>query len=78
MKRHGIDSMVYHAGLKSETREQIQVKFMESEKGVVCATIAFGMGIDKGNSTELVECNKVNFNAIIQPTFARYKNKELI
>lgn len=45
---HGIQSFVYHAGLPSEKREEVQVKFMESEKGVVCATIAFGMGIDKG------------------------------
>lgn len=48
LRPHGLQPMVYHAGLSSEKREQVQQKFMESEKGIVCATIAFGMGIDKG------------------------------
>jgi superfamily II DNA helicase RecQ len=43
-----LNAMVYHAGLPSEERERIQNEFMESEQGIVCATIAFGMGIDKG------------------------------
>lgn len=46
---HGIDAMVYHAGLPSEQREKTQLAFMESKDGVVVCTIAFGMGIDKGN-----------------------------
>ena len=46
---HGLESWVYHAGLPNEDRERVQTNFMESEKGIVCATIAFGMGIDKGN-----------------------------
>lgn len=45
---HGLEPMVYHAGLPAEQREKVQMAFMASEKGVVCATIAFGMGIDKG------------------------------
>ncbi len=44
----GIGCFVYHAGLPAEKRSEVQTQFMESEKGVVCATIAFGMGIDKG------------------------------
>jgi superfamily II DNA helicase RecQ len=40
--------MVYHAGMGNEERARVQQQFMESEKGIVCATIAFGMGIDKG------------------------------
>lgn len=44
---HGLEPMVYHGGMTSEERENIQLAFMESEKGIVCATIAFGMGIDK-------------------------------
>ena len=45
----GIEAKSYHAGMKSEDRERIQNDFMTSVKGVVVATIAFGMGIDKGS-----------------------------
>lgn len=43
-----MDAQIYHAGLPSEERERVQLNFMESDKGIVVATIAFGMGIDKG------------------------------
>ncbi|KAI0348544.1 ATP-dependent DNA helicase [Trametopsis cervina] len=49
-----IESFVYHAGLPSEKRTEVQVQFMKSEKGVVCATIAFGMGIDKSNIRQVI------------------------
>lgn len=45
---YGLDATVYHAGLPAADRERVQLAFMRSEKGIVCATIAFGMGIDKG------------------------------
>lgn len=48
LQPHGLEPMVYHAGLPHEQRHKVQQQFMESEKGIVCATIAFGMGIDKG------------------------------
>ena len=48
LNKHKMGAMVYHAGLPAEEREQIQNDFMDSERGIVCATIAFGMGIDKG------------------------------
>lgn len=44
----GVDALWYHAGLNSEERERIQEQFMQSDNAIVCATIAFGMGIDKG------------------------------
>jgi ATP-dependent DNA helicase RecQ len=37
----------YHAGLDGETRERVQRAFLSGQLGVVVATIAFGMGIDK-------------------------------
>lgn len=48
LRPHGLEPMVYHAGMGNEERARVQQQFMESEKGIVCATIAFGMGIDKG------------------------------
>ncbi|TFY82334.1 hypothetical protein EWM64_g1675 [Hericium alpestre] len=54
LKTQGLDAMVYHGGMPTEERERIQLDFMESDKGIVCATIAFGMGIDKANIRQVV------------------------
>ncbi|KAI0321730.1 ATP-dependent DNA helicase [Amylostereum chailletii] len=54
---YGIEAKVYHAGLPAEERERVQTAFMESDKGIVCATIAFGMGIDKANIRQVVHFN---------------------
>ena len=43
----GIDARAYHAGMENEDRDQVQQWFLGSPAGVVVATIAFGMGIDK-------------------------------
>lgn len=45
----GFQAQAYHAGLKSELRSQIQDNFMEGRMPIICATIAFGMGIDKAD-----------------------------
>lgn len=44
-----IDAHCYHAGMTAEERERVQLSFMSSQMAVVVATIAFGMGIDKGS-----------------------------
>ena len=43
----GADARAYHAGFEPERRAAIQDWFMASDRGVVVATIAFGMGVDK-------------------------------
>lgn len=45
----GLPARAYHAGLKDEQRSEIQDWFIQSDQGIVVATIAFGMGIDKSN-----------------------------
>ncbi|MBK7427548.1 MAG: DNA helicase RecQ [Saprospiraceae bacterium] len=44
---NGIKSSPYHAGLDAKTRTKAQDDFLMEEIDVICATIAFGMGIDK-------------------------------
>ncbi|ETY74240.1 RecQ family ATP-dependent DNA helicase [Lactiplantibacillus fabifermentans] len=39
----------YHAGLSGEDRFKIQQQFMAGQLDVICATSAFGMGIDKAD-----------------------------
>jgi ATP-dependent DNA helicase RecQ len=43
----GVPARPYHAGMKDEDRAEIQEWWKDSDRGIVVATIAFGMGIDK-------------------------------
>ena len=43
----GVFALAYHAGMSEENRRRIQDAFMAEEDAVVCATNAFGMGVDK-------------------------------
>jgi ATP-dependent DNA helicase RecQ len=45
----GISSAPYHAGMENAGRTKSQDAFLQDEVRVVCATIAFGMGINKPN-----------------------------
>ncbi|KAF9519866.1 hypothetical protein BS47DRAFT_1002285 [Hydnum rufescens UP504] len=54
LKKHGLDAKVYHAGIPSDERQAIQNHFMASDQGIVVATIAFGMGIDKNNIRQVI------------------------
>ncbi len=50
----GLDARAYHAGMKTDLREEIQNRFMHGSLPTVVATIAFGMGIDKRNIRKVV------------------------
>ena len=47
--KEGVRALPYHAGLSPETRAANQERFLRDEVQVMCATIAFGMGINKPN-----------------------------
>lgn len=57
LKKKGINAAAYHAGLPTEERASIQQRFKMDQIQVVCATIAFGMGIDKGNIRWVIHYN---------------------
>ena len=47
LAKEGLNALPYHAGLPAEVRAANQRRFLREDGIVMCATIAFGMGIDK-------------------------------
>jgi len=54
LTENGIAADAYHAGMKNDQRESIQNHFMTGKTGIVVATIAFGMGIDKEDIRKVI------------------------
>ncbi len=57
LKGMGYSCAYYHARMEKEQRHEVQRKFINDETQIICATIAFGMGIDKSNIRWVIHYN---------------------
>ena len=57
LQRLGIDARPFHAAMSAQEKQQVQRDFINDDVKVVCATIAFGMGIDKSNVRYVIHSN---------------------
>jgi ATP-dependent DNA helicase RecQ len=57
LSAEGLPARAYHAGMAPEDRTAVQDEWKRSDRGIVVATIAFGMGIDKADVRYVIHYN---------------------
>jgi ATP-dependent DNA helicase RecQ len=57
LQHQGLTASSYHAGMTSVERNKVQQNFVRDKTQIICATIAFGMGIDKSNVRWVIHYN---------------------
>jgi ATP-dependent DNA helicase RecQ len=57
LRKSGYKAKHYHAGMDNDDRSKTQNEFIRDEIQIICATVAFGMGIDKSNVRWVIHYN---------------------
>lgn len=57
LRERGIPAKHYHAGMNDRERSEAQEDFINDNTPIICATVAFGMGIDKSNVRWIIHYN---------------------
>ena len=54
LRKKGFSAKAYHAGLSRPVRDAVQDAFIRGTAKIICATVAFGMGIDKPDTRYVI------------------------